>query len=683
MISTKPNEVSETYLPQTLQLYFIIVCGVVALLLITHNIQGRRSRHSQTPVTRWYLLPIYSSGVANLVLYSQLLSLITLSIDLGVPNNDSHDLQHLHNYAIIAEKGVVSVAEFFLLQKSSGVKALRRARLVGLLVFLIDAGAYTMCFVFNNNKELWTIAGTNMFEVVLHSGFFIYAACKKLPWHLLLLYFGCASVNALHLVATLLHLITGTDEWSILLYIYFYICAPLYPLLTLFAIWKDSMEWRTFIKNLGRRMLKSQGSFSSMNPGQIRLVDPAIIKRHQKIFSGIGEKNYMASINGEVVGIMKVLCYKLIREEIVEFVRETVKCQGCLYHPHLLQLQGISLNPPYIELIYEWCSLGSVKDYLISRKTPLRIDEKVQILKEVASALCYLHSHWVLHRDLKCANILLSKVKNQKGVNTIVAKLIDFGTSRRIEVLVKSPDRDSFSVEKRRSVFFTESRKRGKTAGSNKRLNSSYRKSRASTAPESPDWNEEKSDNIQIQVKNQQDERRVSGKKSRKSIDEIYGEKLLDSTQKNLEGSRKKHKKNRSRKISMRTQHYLESFRYMSPEVLNAMNEDPNALTDNRQSLDMVYDSTAYESSSDIYSLGIVMYEIFDEKLYCDEVDIGDLIDWVLSGGKPKLSREKVTPLELRELMNRCLSQDLLRRPSAEIVYQSLTTWLTENGFNK
>jgi len=163
----------------------------------------------------------------------------------------------------------------------------------------------------------------------------------------------------------------------------------------------------------------------------------------------------------------------------------------------------------------------------------------------------------------------------------------------------------------------------------------------------------------------------------------MYGEPLLDSTHKNLEGSRKKHKKNRSRKISIRTQQCLESFRYMSPEVLNAMNEDPNALIDNRQSLDLVYDSTAYESSSDIYSLGIVMYEIFDEKLYCEEVDIGDLIDWVLSGGKPKLAAEKVTPLELRELMNSCLSQDVLKRPSAEIIYQCLTTWLTENGFNK
>jgi len=97
--------------------------------------------------------------------------------------------------------------------------------------------------------------------------------------------------------------------------------------------------------------------------------------------------------------------------------------------------------------------------------------------------------------------------------------------------------------------------------------------------------------------------------------------------------------------------------------------------------MDMVYDSTAYESSSDIYSFGIVMYEIFDEKLFLQDVDAEDIFEWVLSGGKPTLGRDKPIASELRHLMESCLSQNVLRRPSAEIVYQSLSTWLVDNGF--
>ena len=58
----------------------------------------------------------------------------------------------------------------------------------------------------------------------------------------------------------------------------------------------------------------------------------------------------------------------------------------------------------------------------IGRKEPFRTDMKIG---EIASAMNFLHQRNVIHRDLKCQNVLV--------VEDETTRLMDFGLSRKVE----------------------------------------------------------------------------------------------------------------------------------------------------------------------------------------------------------------------------------------------------------
>lgn len=59
----------------------------------------------------------------------------------------------------------------------------------------------------------------------------------------------------------------------------------------------------------------------------------------------------------------------------------------------------------------EYCGAGSVKDIIRLNKKPLKEITIAAILHSVLEGLAYLHSNWMIHRDIKADNILL----NDKG----------------------------------------------------------------------------------------------------------------------------------------------------------------------------------------------------------------------------------------------------------------------------
>ncbi|WVZ61790.1 hypothetical protein U9M48_011607 [Paspalum notatum var. saurae] len=121
-----------------------------------------------------------------------------------------------------------------------------------------------------------------------------------------------------------------------------------------------------------------------------------------------------------------------------EFISEVVSI-GHLRHRNLVQLLGYCRRKGELLLVYDYMPNGSLDRYLYydggeqgeesggNGKPPAVLGwaQRLQIVKDVAAGLFYLHEKWeqvVVHRDIKASNVLLD--------GAMVAHLGDFGLAR-------------------------------------------------------------------------------------------------------------------------------------------------------------------------------------------------------------------------------------------------------------
>jgi serine/threonine protein kinase len=116
-------------------------------------------------------------------------------------------------------------------------------------------------------------------------------------------------------------------------------------------------------------------------------------------------------------------------------------------HEHLNRLYAICFNGPSRCLVLEYMDGGALDDRLANKKKEhplLEWGERVRVLLHVGRALSHLHmlKPPMIHRDVKCGNVLLTSTKLPDGREKVLAKLADFGTARHTAEIMKK-DRES------------------------------------------------------------------------------------------------------------------------------------------------------------------------------------------------------------------------------------------------
>lgn len=125
------------------------------------------------------------------------------------------------------------------------------------------------------------------------------------------------------------------------------------------------------------------------------------------------------------------------RQWVDEFFNEVNLISG-IKHKNLVQLLGCSIEGPESLLVYEYVVNKSL-DYVLfdkSTKQFLNWQQRFHIIVGTAEGLAYLHGGSpirIIHRDIKCSNVLLDENMN--------AKIADFGLARMF-----APDKSHLST---------------------------------------------------------------------------------------------------------------------------------------------------------------------------------------------------------------------------------------------
>tara|TARA_X000000950_G_C13919934_1_gene662866 strand:- start:2409 stop:3530 length:1122 start_codon:yes stop_codon:yes gene_type:complete len=124
---------------------------------------------------------------------------------------------------------------------------------------------------------------------------------------------------------------------------------------------------------------------------------------------------------------------KLKSENITRFYRE-IEILKAIKHPNIITLFEYGIDCDYSWYLTDYSNLGSVDNYLVAVKSNSVCNTsyfRYQMIRNIISALHFIHKMNIIHRDVKSANIFVSGESYDD--ENVVFKLGDFNLSRFLE----------------------------------------------------------------------------------------------------------------------------------------------------------------------------------------------------------------------------------------------------------
>lgn len=117
-------------------------------------------------------------------------------------------------------------------------------------------------------------------------------------------------------------------------------------------------------------------------------------------------------------------CLKASKEFQERFLPRELKIWPNLIHPNIIRMHKYLVYGTKIYMILECAELGDMLDYLRNLNRNLAEAECKYWMRQLCSAICYLHNRNIIHRDIKLENLLIDANR--------CLKLCDFGFTKML-----------------------------------------------------------------------------------------------------------------------------------------------------------------------------------------------------------------------------------------------------------
>lgn len=134
---------------------------------------------------------------------------------------------------------------------------------------------------------------------------------------------------------------------------------------------------------------------------------------------------YKARFNdsGNLIAVKQIDTSGMTKEQILS-IKNEIDTMKELNHRNIIEYYGTQQVLNKINIFLEFADRGSLMNHY-RRKGPLKEIQAINCTRQILNGLEYLHSKGIAHRDIKCANCLLTHQN--------IVKLADFGSSKKYE----------------------------------------------------------------------------------------------------------------------------------------------------------------------------------------------------------------------------------------------------------